>query len=104
MESGTRTERACWRWREQEARSWAYRAPRRTEGPVVHLRLDDTSPLLARYRSTLSVRDTGNGTSVVDWVGAFERAEEATEEAAAQVIDMIYETGLSGLETTLAAR
>ncbi len=63
--------------------------------------LDDTSPLLASYRSTLSVRDAGDGTSIVEWVGEFEPAEGATEEAATQVIEMIYETGLSGREKTL---
>lgn len=65
--------------------------------------LDDTSPLLASYQSTLSVRETGDGTSVVEWVGEFEPAPGATEEAATQVITMIYETGLSGLEKTLGS-
>ncbi len=56
------------------------------------------------YRSTLSVKDGGNGKSIVDWHGKFDPAEGATEESAVQIVDMVYSGGLDGLSKTLASR
>jgi hypothetical protein len=56
------------------------------------------------YRSTLSVKDAGGGKALVDWRGTFEAAEGATEEAAVQIVDMVYSGGLDGLFKTLASR
>jgi hypothetical protein len=55
------------------------------------------------YRSTLSVRDAGDGKSIVDWHGKFDPAEGSTEEAAVQIVELIYEGGLAGLEQTLSS-
>jgi hypothetical protein len=55
------------------------------------------------YRSTLSVKDAGDGKCVVDWHGKFDPAEGSTEEAAVRIVNMIYEGGLSGLEQTLSS-
>jgi hypothetical protein len=57
---------------------------------------------VANYRSTISVKDAGNGKSVVDWHGTFDPAEGTTEEAGAQIVEMVYEAGLAGLEQTLS--
>ncbi|MEX2394019.1 MAG: SRPBCC family protein [Actinomycetota bacterium] len=62
----------------------------------------DEGPLpVSNYRSTLSVDDAGDGKSVVSWVGTFEPAEGATEESAVQIVNMIYDGGLAGLQKTL---
>jgi hypothetical protein len=64
--------------------------------------MDDGGPLPVKsYRSTISVKDAG-GKSTVDWKGTFEPAEGATDESASQVVTMVYEGGLAGLEKTLA--
>ena len=61
----------------------------------------DEGPMpITNYRSTISVKEA-DGRSVVDWKGTFDPAEGATEEAAVQIVEMIYEGGLAGLERTL---
>jgi hypothetical protein len=63
----------------------------------------DEGPLpVANYRSTLSVKEAGDGRSTVDWLGEFEPAPGATEESAVQIVGMLYDGGLAGLEKTLA--
>jgi hypothetical protein len=62
----------------------------------------DEGPLpLTNYRSTLSVEDAGEGKAVVNWVGTFDPVEGATEESAVQIVNMIYDGGLAGLQKTL---
>lgn len=56
------------------------------------------------YRSTISVKEADDGRSVVDWHGKFDPAEGATEEAATQIVEMVYAGGLDGLGKTLADR
>ncbi len=73
---------------EQGERSYTYAID---EGPMP----------IVNYRSTISVKDAGNGTSIVDWRGTFDPAEGATEEAGVQIVEMIYEGGFAGLERTL---
>jgi carbon monoxide dehydrogenase subunit G len=73
---------------EQSERSYTYTID---EGPLP----------VSNYRSTLSVEDAGEGKSVVRWVGTFEPAEGATEESASQIVNMIYDGGLAGLQKTL---
>lgn len=75
---------------EQSERSYTYTID---EGP---LPLED-------YRSTLSVKPAGETRCVVDWEGTFEPAEGTPEEAAVQIVDMVYEGGLSGLSKTLSS-
>lgn len=66
--------------------------------------MDDDGPLsVTGYRSTLAVKDAGSGKSTVDWEGTFEPAEGSSEESAVQIVTMVYEGGLSGLEKTLAS-
>jgi hypothetical protein len=64
--------------------------------------IDEAPMPVINYRSTFSVTDAGNGKSVVDWQGTFDAAEGATEEAGVQIVEMIYEGGLAGLERTLS--
>jgi mxaD protein len=65
--------------------------------------MDDGGPLpVTGYRSTIAVKDAGDGKSTVDWKGTFEPAEGGTDESAIQVVTMVYEGGLAGLEKTLA--
>lgn len=65
--------------------------------------MDDGGPLpVTGYQSTISVKDAGDAKSTVDWKGNFEPAEGSTDESAVQIVTMVYEGGLSGLEKTLA--
>ena len=75
---------------EEGERSYTYAIE---EGPIP----------VTNYRSTISVKDAGDDKSVVDWHGTFEPAEGATEEASVQIVEMIYEGGLAGLEKTLSS-
>jgi mxaD protein len=54
------------------------------------------------YTSTLSAEDTADGGCVVRWTGSFEPAEGTTEETAVQIIGMVYDGGLSGIEKAIA--
>jgi mxaD protein len=66
--------------------------------------MDDDGPLpVTGYRSTLAVKDVGGGKSAVDWEGSFEPVAGSTEESAVQIMTMVYEGGLSGLEKTLSS-
>jgi hypothetical protein len=63
----------------------------------------DEGPLpVANYVSTLSVKDAGDGKSVVDWHGKFDPAEGSDEAAAVQIVDMVYSGGLAAIAKTLA--
>ena len=63
----------------------------------------DEGPMpIVNYRSTISVKDAGDGKAVVEWHGSFEPAEGSTEEAGTQIVEMIYEGGLTGLAQTLS--
>ena len=50
------------------------------------------------YRSTISVEDKGGDSCVVHWRGEFEPAEGTTEEMASQIVGMVYDGGLAGIE------
>jgi hypothetical protein len=66
--------------------------------------MDDDGPLpVKNYRSTLSVLDAGDGKCTVDWQSTFDPADGGTEESAVQVVTMVYEGGLAGIEKTLAS-
>lgn len=54
------------------------------------------------YQSTISVKDAGDGRSIVDWHGKFDVEEGTTDEAAVQIVEMVYDGGLDGLSKTLA--
>ena len=61
--------------------------------------LDDGGALPVKgYRSTLTATDAGDGKCLVRWVGNFEPAEGTTEEMACQIIGMVYDGGLAGME------
>lgn len=63
----------------------------------------DEGPLpVANYKSTLSVKEAGEGKSVVEWHGTFDAAEGTPEENAVAVVEMVYDGGLAGLEKTLS--
>lgn len=65
----------------------------------------DESPLPVKdYESTLSVTEGAGGKSVVNWVGTFDPADGANEQSAVQIVEMVYDGGLAGLEKTLAGR
>jgi hypothetical protein len=51
------------------------------------------------YRSTIAVKDAGDGKCVVHWKGTFEPAEGTTEEAASQIVGMVYDSGLAGMSS-----
>jgi hypothetical protein len=64
--------------------------------------LDDGGALPVKgYRSTLTATDTGDGTCVVRWVGNFEPADGTPEETAVQIIGMVYDGGLAGMEKAI---
>jgi hypothetical protein len=66
--------------------------------------MDDDGPLpVTGYRSTLSVQDAGNGKSTVGWKSTFEPAAGGSEEQAVQILTMVYNGGLDGIEKTLAS-
>jgi hypothetical protein len=56
------------------------------------------------YRSTFAVKEAPGGRSLVDWHGTFDAAEGSTDEAATQIVEMVYAGGLDGLAKTLANR
>jgi carbon monoxide dehydrogenase subunit G len=62
------------------------------------------------YSSTLSVKETGDGTSKVTWKGAFYRGymlndppEELNEAAAIAAVTGVYEAGLANIKTLAEA-
>jgi hypothetical protein len=75
------------------------------EGERTYTYAIEEGPMPVRnYRSTLSVKEAGDGKSLVDWHGTFDPAEGATEEAAVQIVEMVYTAGLDGISKTLASR
>jgi hypothetical protein len=65
----------------------------------------DEGPLpVQNYTSTMSVSDDGNGKSVLNWVANFEPAEGSTEEAASQIVGMVYDGGIAGIEKAVSER
>ncbi len=49
------------------------------------------------YKSTLSVEPKGDAQCLVRWRGDFKPAEGTPEEAATQIIGMVYDGGLDGM-------
>jgi hypothetical protein len=65
----------------------------------------DEGPIpVQNYTSTLSVADDGSGKSVLNWVANFDPTDGTPEEAAVQIVGMVYDGGLAGLEKTLSER
>ncbi len=61
--------------------------------------LDAGGPMpVVGYRSTIRVEDKGGDACVVHWRGDFEPAEGTTEEMATQIVGMVYDGGLAGIE------
>ncbi|MGH9184281.1 MAG: SRPBCC family protein [Acidimicrobiales bacterium] len=58
---------------------------------------------LSDYRSTLSVREAAGGGCIVDWLGEFAPGDGADEQGAVRLVDMLYSTGLAGLEKRLSS-
>lgn len=66
--------------------------------------MDDDGPLpVKNYKSTLSVKDTGDGKSTVDWKGTFEPADPNNETGAVQIVTMVYTGGLDSIVKTLTS-
>jgi hypothetical protein len=75
-----------------------------SEGERSYTYAIDEGPMpVSGYQATLSVNDDGNGKSVVTWVGTFEPAEGSTEEAATQMVGMVYDGGLAAIEKALGS-
>lgn len=61
--------------------------------------MDDDAPIpMTNYRSTLSVKDAGDGKSTVDWKGTFDG-----DASAEQIVTMIYTGGLDAIEKSLSS-
>lgn len=57
--------------------------------------VNDDSPLpVAKYSATVTITDTGDGSSHVDWTGTFE-PKGASEAEASQVVEGIYRGGIA---------
>jgi len=61
--------------------------------------MDDDGPLpVKNYRSTLAVKDAGDGRSTVEWKGTFDG-----DAGAEQIVTMIYTGGLDAIEKALTS-
>jgi hypothetical protein len=54
------------------------------------------------YRSTLAVAPNGADGCIVHWRGEFDPAEGTPEEVAVQIIGMVYDAGLAGMEKAVS--
>ena len=64
--------------------------------------LDDGGALpVTGYRSTITVTG-GDDTCTVHWSGTFEPAEGTTEDLACQIVGMVYDGGLAGMEKAVS--
>jgi len=65
--------------------------------------LDDGGALPVKgYKSTITAKDLGDGKCTVHWSGNFEPADGTTEEMAVQIIGMVYDGGLAGMEKAVS--